>query len=60
MDLFLIWRWDLAEWFERLIANTKVATVLGSIPASSDSGIREVEDEVLLNEVILKPKKYSR
>ncbi len=29
--------WDLAEWFERLIANAKVATVLGSIPASSDT-----------------------
>ncbi len=29
--------WDLAEWLERLTANTKIATVLGSIPASSDT-----------------------
>ncbi len=29
--------WDLAEWLERLIANVVVATVLGSIPASSDT-----------------------
>ncbi len=29
--------WDLADWFERLTANAKVATVLGSIPASSDT-----------------------
>ncbi len=28
--------WDLAEWFERLAVNANVATVLGSIPASSD------------------------
>jgi hypothetical protein len=28
---------DLAEWLERLTANTKFATVLGSIPASSDT-----------------------
>jgi hypothetical protein len=28
---------DLAKWFERLIANAKVATVLGSILASSDT-----------------------
>ncbi len=27
--------WDVAEWLERLTANAKVATVLGSIPASS-------------------------
>ncbi len=30
------WGWDLAEWLERLTANAEVATVLGSIPASSD------------------------
>ncbi len=29
--------WDLAEWFERLTANAVIATVLGSIPASSDT-----------------------
>jgi hypothetical protein len=28
---------DLAEWLKRLSANAKVATVLGSIPASSDT-----------------------
>ncbi len=27
--------WDLAEWLERLTANAEVATVLGSVPASS-------------------------
>ncbi len=30
-------QWDLAEWLERLTANAKVATVLSSIPASSDT-----------------------
>ncbi len=29
--------WDLAEWLERLTANAKVATVLGSIPASTET-----------------------
>jgi hypothetical protein len=29
--------WDLAEWLKRLAVNGKVATVLGSIPASSDT-----------------------
>ncbi len=29
--------WDLAEWLERPAANAKFATVLGSIPASSDT-----------------------
>ncbi len=28
---------DLAEWLERLDANAEVATVLGSIPATSDT-----------------------
>jgi hypothetical protein len=28
---------DLAEWLERLTANAEVSTVLGSIPASSDT-----------------------
>jgi hypothetical protein len=27
--------WDLAEWLERLDANVKIASVLGSTPASS-------------------------
>ncbi len=31
----LIW-WDLTEWLERLTVNAVVATVLGSIPASSE------------------------
>ncbi len=35
--------WVLAEWSERLAVNAKVATVLGSIPASSDT------DEAALN-----------
>jgi hypothetical protein len=30
-------RWDLAEWLERLAANAKVATVLASIPAYTDT-----------------------
>ncbi len=29
--------WDLTEWLERLTANAEVATVLGSISASSDT-----------------------
>jgi hypothetical protein len=29
--------WDLAEWLERLTVNVVVATVLGSIPVSSDT-----------------------
>jgi len=29
--------WDLAEWLERLTANAVVATVLGTIPESSDT-----------------------
>ncbi len=33
---------DLAEWLERLTVNAEVATVLGSIPASSNT----VESEV--------------
>jgi hypothetical protein len=28
---------DLAEWLERLTVNAVVATVMGSIPASSDT-----------------------
>ncbi len=32
---------DLAEWLERLTANAKVATVLGSIPASSETAESE-------------------
>jgi hypothetical protein len=29
--------WDQAEWLQRLTAHAEVATVLGSIPASSDT-----------------------
>jgi hypothetical protein len=29
--------WDLAEWIERLAVNAKIATVLGSTPASSET-----------------------
>jgi hypothetical protein len=36
-DLAEFWGWDLAVWLERLTANAVVATVLGSIPASSDT-----------------------
>ncbi len=37
VQYFEFTEWDLAEWLERLIVNAVVATVLGSIPASSDS-----------------------
>ncbi len=41
-DLAELWMWsswlsDLAEWLERLAAITNVTTILGSIPASSDT-----------------------
>ncbi len=43
-------RWDLAEWLERLAVNAKIATVLGSIPASTDTVKYEgAEDEAVLN-----------
>jgi len=32
-----VWMRSIAEWLERLIANAVVTTVLGSIPASSDT-----------------------
>ncbi len=41
---------DLAEWLERLTAKAVVATVLGSIPASSDT----VESEGRADEAVLK------
>jgi len=47
--------WDLDEWLERLslTANAKVATVLGSIPASSDiCGFTGAPDEAGLNDAI--------
>ncbi len=48
---------DLAEWFERLTANAVVATVLGSIPASSDTVESEgAADEAVLN-IVHKKKK---
>jgi hypothetical protein len=40
--------WDLAEWLARLAVNPKVATVLVSIPASSDT---YKSDEAVLNNV---------
>jgi hypothetical protein len=40
------------EWFERLTADFEVATVFGSIPASSDT----VEDEAVLKKVLDKSK----
>jgi hypothetical protein len=45
--------WDLAEWLEPLTVNAEVATVLGSIPASSlrHSGIWGAADEAVLNTV---------
>ncbi len=44
--------WDLAEWWERLTVNVKVATILGSISASSDTVKSEVAaEEALLNNV---------
>ncbi len=48
---------DLAEWLERLSANAKDATVLGSIPASSDTVDCEGADEASLNN--LKRKKFQ-
>ncbi len=33
--------WDLAKWLERMAVNAKVATFLGSIPASSDTVTHE-------------------
>ncbi len=41
---------SIAEWLELLTANAKVATVLGSIPASSDT----VEAEGTTDEAVLK------
>ncbi len=56
--------WDeiyLAEWLERLTANAVVATVLGSIPASSDTvGSEGRADEALLNIVHKKRKKFKK
>jgi hypothetical protein len=42
-------RRDLALWLERLTANAEVATVLGSIPASSDTVFRGAAGEAVLN-----------
>ncbi len=39
--------WDLAKCLESLAVNAKVATLLSSIPASSDTV--ESEDEAVLN-----------
>ncbi len=37
----MLYGWDAAEWLERLTANAEVATVPGSIPASSDTAESE-------------------
>jgi hypothetical protein len=48
-------RFSLVEWLERLAGNTKVATVLGGIPASSDTVECEgAVDEAVLNNVLKK------
>jgi hypothetical protein len=48
--------WDLADWLERLTIKAVVATVLGSIPASSDTVKLGAADETVLNTVHKKPK----
>ncbi len=35
VEIILTYNWDVAEWLERLVANSKVATVLGSIPSDT-------------------------
>jgi hypothetical protein len=41
--------YNVAQWLERLTANAKVATVLDSIPASSDTvELKGVADEAVL------------
>ncbi len=52
--------WDLAEWLERLTAIAEVATVMGSIPASSESGIWGAADEAVLNTVQYIQEKKSK
>ncbi len=47
--------WDLAEWLERLTTNAEVATILGSIPASS--GIWGAAKETVLNKALKNPLK---
>ncbi len=44
------WRWDLAEWFQRLTSNAKAATVDPSIFLYS--GIWGAADEAVLNKVL--------
>jgi hypothetical protein len=52
--------WDLSEWLECLTANANVATVLGSIAASSDTmESEERQMETVLNEVVKKSQKSS-
>jgi hypothetical protein len=43
---------DLAKWLERLTAKVNVATVLGSIPASSKKWNMRGGDEAVLKEVL--------
>jgi hypothetical protein len=51
-------RWDLAEWLDRLTANAKVATGLGSTPASSDTAETERRQmkQCLINSFLIKSK----
>ncbi len=47
----------LSEWLERLTVNAVVATVVGLIPASSDTVESEgAADETVLNKVHKRPK----
>ncbi len=54
-------RSTVAGWLERLTANAGVPTVLGSIPASSDTVVSEGRqtDEAVLNTVHRKKSKKS-
>ncbi len=54
--------WDLALWLERLTASAEVATVLGSIPASTDtveSEGRQMKQRWKQNIEKKNPKKFS-
>ncbi len=59
---FIRSRWDPSEWFERLAVNVNVlSTVLGSIPASSDTVESEGRQmKQLLNNVHKKKKKSEK
>jgi hypothetical protein len=52
--------WDLADWLKRLAANANVSTVLGSIPASSDTVENcGAANEAVFNNVHKKEKKIK-